>query len=291
MPAEPLANWNGQEMPLADVRVSVLDRAFLFGDAVYEAIRVYNGRPFLFDDHIQRLQRNLEKMQLAADSRRIATRILQTLQHSGVQTGLIYIQVTRGEAPRTHHFPDRAVRPNELIYIKHMDDPYQRQRREGAKVILIDDLRWKRCDIKSVNLLANCLGAEEAHSRGCDEAIFVESNGTLIEGTHTSLFAVRDGCILTAPLGSNILPGITRKLVLRLAENCGIPVREQGLHRDDLSEIDELFLTGTSTEVLPVVRVDETPIGNGAPGPVVAALQEAYREAIANEPDPSTGSA
>lgn len=280
MLTEPLANWNGDEMPLAEVRVSVLDRSFLFGDAIYEVIRVYNGQPFLLDDHIQRLEQNLHKLNLVADVQRIAVRARETLTHSGVSSGMIYIQITRGEAPRTHHFPRPPVRPNELIYVKELNDPYAAQRKLGGRVILIDDLRWKRCDIKSVNLLANCLGAEAAHQAGCDEAIFVEANGTLVEGTHTSLFAVQQGAILTPPLGTHLLPGITRRLVLRLADQCGIPVVEGSLHRDRIGDIDELFLTATTVEVMPVVRIDEQVIGTGNPGPVAAALQQAYRSMI-----------
>jgi D-alanine transaminase len=273
-------------MPLADVRVSVLDRGFLFGDAIYEVIRVYHGRPFLFADHLARLQRNLQKLRIAADAERIAQRALQTLSHSGIQDGTIYIQITRGEAPRTHHFPHPAVTPNELISVRAVGEGYRRARETGGQAILIPDLRWKRCDIKSVNLLANCLGAEEAYQQGCDEALFVAEDGTLAEGTHTSLFGVRQGTILTAPLGSHLLPGITRKLVLRLAQNVGVPVTEQALHRDRLEEIDEIFLTGTTSEILPIIKVEAKAIGTGKVGPVVRALQDAYRSAVEEECGP-----
>jgi len=280
---EPLANWNGQEMPLAEVRVSVLDRAFLFGDAVYEVVRVYNGKPFLFEDHFRRLKSSLQALQIAAESERIAERALETLANSHVSDGMIYVQVTRGEAPRTHHFPDPATTPNELVYVKELADPYQTKRTLGGRVLLIDDLRWKRCDIKSVNLLANCLGAEQAHAAGFDEAIFVSPDGTLVEGTHTSLFGVRQGAILTAPLGQHLLPGITRKLILRLAAECEISLQEKSLQRDKLHELDELFLTGTTTEILPVTQVDQLQIGAGMPGPVTQALQKAYRAVIQRE--------
>ncbi|SFJ69819.1 aminotransferase class IV [Planctomicrobium piriforme] len=282
-PHSPLANWNGQEMPLSEVRVSVLDRGFLFGDAIYEVVRVYNGKPFLFTDHVERLGRNFQKLQLNSDARLIAQRALETLAHSGIKEGTIYVQVTRGEAPRTHRFPEPAVRPNELIYVQSFHDHYGRQRSEGGKVILIDDIRWKRCDIKSVNLLANCLGAEQAHAAGCDEAVFVEADGTLIEGTHTSLFAVRDGAILTAPLGNHILPGITRKLVLRLAAETGIPVIEEPLPKEKLETVDELFLTGTTVEVLPIVLAGDIRIGDGTVGPVVKRLRQAYQAAVEAE--------
>ncbi|MEZ6056366.1 MAG: aminotransferase class IV [Planctomycetaceae bacterium] len=274
-----LANWNGVEMPLEEVRVSVLDRAFLFGDAVYEVIRLHAGVPFLFGDHMQRLERNLAKMQLTVDVARLTSRLHQTLSHSGVKDGNIYIQVTRGEAPRTHRFPVPAPVPNELIYVKRLtSDRFADARRDGAKVITVPDLRWKRCDIKSVNLLANCLAAQQAAEAGCDEAILVSEDGTLTEGTQTSLFGVQDGAILTAPLESNVLPGITRGLVVKLAGIAAIPMVERGIPLSALSDLDELFLTGTTADILPVTLVDGRPIGNGQVGPVTRRLVETFHE-------------
>lgn len=283
MTTEPLANWNGEEMPLAEVRVSVMDRAFLFGDAIYEVIRVYRGRPFQFDDHLQRLEKNLQKIRISSDSQRLAKRALLTLQHSGIQEGMIYLQVTRGEAPRTHHFPDPPVRPNELIYVRPLSDSYRERREQGGRALLIQDLRWKRCDIKSVNLLANCLGAEEAHAAGYDESLFVNDEGTLVEGTHTSLFAVRQGTLLTAPLGAHLLPGITRRLVLRLAEKCRLPFTEESVHRDRLDQVDEVFVTGTTMELMPIIQIGDQAIGTGTPGPVTRMLQQAYQAEIQAE--------
>jgi D-alanine transaminase len=289
MSNSPLANWNGEQMPLDEVQVSVLDRGFLFGDAVYEVIRVYNGKPFLFEEHIQRLDRNLAELRIAADARQIADRTLETLQASGLAEALIYIQVTRGAGPRMHRFPDPPLSPNILVFAKEFPDPYAAAREQGVRAWLTEDLRWKRCDIKSVNLLANCLAAQEAYESGCTEALFVEPDGALTEGSHTSLFGVRDGAVLTAPLGENILPGITRGLVLNLAEQAGIPVHEELLKRDRLNELDELFLTGTTSEVMPVVEVlssqrseqsvpdGSITIGSGQRGPVVERLQAEYR--------------
>jgi len=280
-PSEPLANWNGTEMPLDQVRVSVLDRAFLFGDAIYEVIRVHEGKPFLFDEHIERLKRNLDKLALRIDVDLLAQRLLETLSHSGCVNGLVYIQVTRGEAPRSHHFPDPPATPNELIYVKDIaNDPYAEARVHGAKVITLPDLRWKRCDIKSVNLLANCMAAEAAHQAGCDEAILVTDEGILLEGTHTSLFGVRQGRILTAPLAENVLPGITRGLVMRLAQQAGIEMIEETLRSDSLPELDELFLTGTTANILPVTIVDGISVGNGTIGPVTHRLIETFEAFI-----------
>lgn len=289
MSSSALANWNGEQMPLNEVQVSVLDRGFLFGDAIYEVIRVYRGKPFLFEEHIQRLDRNLRQLRIDADARQIADRSLETLQASELAEALIYVQVTRGEGPRMHRFPDPPVSPNILVFVKEFPDPYVTAREQGVRALLTEDLRWKRCDIKSVNLLANCLAAQEAYEADCVEALFVEQDGSLTEGSHTSLFGVRDGAVLTAPLGENILPGITRGLVLDLAEQAGIPVREELLRRDGLNELDELFLTGTTSEVMPVVQVlssqsseqsvphGSITIGSGQRGPVVERLQAEYR--------------
>ncbi|MBX3440036.1 MAG: D-amino acid aminotransferase [Planctomycetaceae bacterium] len=274
-----LANWNGELMPLRDVRVSVLDRAFLFGDAIYEVLRVYRGRPFLEAEHLERLRRSLREIRVSCDVDRLVHRMRETLRLAQVQEGLIYIQVTRGEAPRTHRFPQGDCRPNELVYVEEFTaDPYAVPREAGAATVTIPDLRWKRCDIKSVNLLANCLAAQQAAEQGCVEALLVAADGTITEGSHMSAFGVMDGQVLTSPLSPSILPGITRGLLARLAARCDVPLQETSFRVTDLPQLDELFLTGTTSEVLPVVQVDGQAIGTGRPGPVTRALQAAYRQ-------------
>jgi D-alanine transaminase len=281
MHSSPLANWNGELMPLADVRVSVLDRGFLFGDGIYEVLRVYGGRPFLCADHIRRLRRSIGEVRITCDVERLERRMHETLAASGVKEGLIYIQVTRGAARRTHRFPDPPVAPNELIYVEEIEgDPYSRWREAGASVITLPDLRWQRCDIKSINLLANCMAAQAAAEAGCVEALLVADDGTITEGSHTSIFAVQDGRILTTPLSPHILPGITRGLVVRLAEQAGIPITEARVRRDQLAHVSELFLTGTTSEVLGITRVDGDPVGDGQPGPVTRRLYETYVDVV-----------
>jgi len=279
----PLANWNGEELPLDQVRVSVLDRSFLFGDAVYEVLRVFHGRPFLLGEHFQRLRRSLGELRINADVDRLEQRLWTTLRNSGVRDGVIYLHVSRGAAPaRTHQFPTVPTLPNELIFVRELAaDHYADLHERGAAAILVPDLRWKRCDIKSVNLLGNVLAAQAAVEAGCDEAILVTADGTISEGSHTSVFGVADGCILTAPLEANVLPGITRQLVVQLAGRAGIPIRESPLRRDGIERLSELFLTGTTIDVLPVTRVDGRPIGDGRPGPIAARLRTAYQEAAA----------
>jgi len=277
----PWANWNGTAMPLSEVRVSALDRGFLFGDGIYEVLRVYGGRPFLLREHMARLRRSLGEIRIETDVARLEERMLATLADSGIDGGMIYLQMTRGSAPRTHKFPNPPVAPNELIYVDAIDgDPYGAYREGGARLITLPDVRWKRCDIKSVNLLANCLAAQAAADAGCLEALLVAADGTISEGSHTSIFAVQNGRILATPQGANILPGITRGLLVKLAARAGIPIEERLVKHAELSAIDEMFLTGTTSEVLPVTQVDGKPIGTGRPGPVTGRLVAAYNDYI-----------
>ncbi len=275
-----LANVNGTTMPLDEVRISALDRGFLFGDAVYEVLRVYGGRPWLLDEHFQRLRRSLESIRLTGvDVERLRSRMLETLTQSRVREGIIYIQVTRGAAPRSHPFPKNAT-PLEFLYAEAKEDAYVEARQHGACVVSRPDIRWDRCDIKSTNLLANILAMQDAHEAGCSEALFYLPDGTLTEGTHTNLFGVRDGRLVTAPRNNEILPGITRGFIVGLAQQAGVAVEERKLHRDRLDEVAELFVSGTTSEIMPVVRVDDRRIGDGAPGPVTRRLQEAYNAAV-----------
>ncbi|MBL8850384.1 MAG: aminotransferase class IV [Planctomycetaceae bacterium] len=277
----PWANWNGTAMPLADVRVSVLDRGFLFGDGIYEVLRVYGGRPFLLSEHMARLRRSLNEIQIQSDVDRLEARMHATLRDSGIDGGMVYMQITRGEAPRTHRFPNPPATPNELIYVDAIAvDPYAAWRENGAKLLTVPDVRWRRCDIKSVNLLANCLAAQAAAEAGCQEALLVTADGTITEGSHTSIFAVQGGRILATPLGPQILPGITRGLVVKLAARAGIEIEERSAKLAELDSLDEMFLTGTTSEVLPVTQVDGRPIGNGRPGPVTAKLVATYGEYV-----------
>jgi D-alanine transaminase len=261
--------------------IPATDRGFLFGDAVYEVIRVYHGRPFLLDDHIQRLGQSLEAIRIAGiDLDRLRRRVLETITAAGVSEALAYIQVTRGSGPlRSHSFPPQAI-PLEFLYVQSFADPFIDLRSSGGSVLTLPDNRWERRDVKSTNLLANVLAAQAAKEAGCVEAVYVEADGTLSEGARTSLFGVLDGQLLTAPNSPAILPGITRKLILELARKADVPVREQVLRHGDLPRVAELFLTGTTLEVLPIVRVDGQLVQDGRPGPLTRRLQQAYRQVV-----------
>jgi D-alanine transaminase len=275
-----LANIHGDILPLAEAKISALDRGFLLGDAVYEVVRVYQGKQWLADEHYARLARSLEAVRIGGvDVDRLRRRAEETIAAGAFREATVYIQVTRGAAPRKHPFP-HAVPPLEFLYVQEFVDPYEAARRDGAAAITHPDQRWDRCDIKSTNLLGNVLAMQAAVEAGGVEALLYLPDGTLTEGTHTSFFGVLEGVLLTAPNSNAILPGITRGLVLRLSARAGVPVREQMLRRDDLVKVSELFLTGTTTEVLPIVRVDGRPVADGRPGGVTRRLQEAYRVSV-----------
>jgi D-alanine transaminase len=279
---ESLACLDGEMMPVDEARIPIWDRGFLFGDAVYEVYRVYGGRLWLEEEHTNRLRRSLAEMEFPElDLEVLLDRIRRTVEASGVAEGTAYIHITRGVAPRAHPFPRPPVPPTELIVIRPYDDaPTALKREAGVGVVSRPDLRWKRCDVKSSNLLANVVALESAHRAGAYEALLVDSEGLVTEATHSSVLWVRDGRIEGTPNDATILPGTTRFLTQKLAAQLGIPVLEGRISLDDFCGVDEAILAGTTIEVLPIVSVDGRPIGDGTPGPITQKLQTAYQRAL-----------
>jgi D-alanine transaminase len=279
---ESLACLDGEMMPVDEARIPIWDRGFLFGDAVYEVYRVYGGRLWLEEEHTNRLRRSLAEMEFPElDLEVLLDRIRRTVEASGVAEGTAYIHITRGVAPRAHAFPRPPVPPTELIVIRPYDDaPTALKREAGVGVVSRPDLRWKRCDVKSSNLLANVVALESAHRAGAYEALLVDSEGLVTEATHSSVLWVRDGRIEGTPNDATILPGTTRFLTQKLAAQLGIPVLEGRISLDDFCGVDEAILAGTTIEVLPIVSVDGRPIGDGTPGPITQKLQTAYQRAL-----------
>ena len=277
-----LACLNGETMPVEQARVPVWDRGFLFGDSVYEVFRMYQGRCWLEPEHFARLRRSLKELDFPPyDLDALAQRMYRTIAASRIQEGMVYIQITRGVAPRSHTFPDPPVSPTELIVVRPYDDgPTARLRAAGARVISHPDLRWKRCDIKSTNLLANCLAVEAARRAGCYEAILVDSAGFVTEATHTSVLWVRQGRLEGTPEGPVILPGMTRQLILRLVQSLEIPFVGSHVTLPELKAADEVILVGTTSEVVPIVQIDDVLIGSGNPGPLARRLWDAYRQDV-----------
>jgi D-alanine transaminase len=277
-----LANLNGEILPLHEAKVSVLDRAFLFGDGVYEGMHLANGRVRFFDRHFERLRRSLAEIRIhGVDLERLRQRVIDTIVASELADAFIYLQITRGAGPtRTHYFPVTAS-PTEFLFVEPFKDPYESNRNTGVKVVTFPDLRWGRCDIKSLNLLGNVLAAQAAREQDAAEAVLINRDGYLTEGARTSFFGVVEGKIRTGPLTPAILPGVTRGFVLELIRDMNLPVEERHLHVNELPRVSELMLTGTTAEVLPVIQIDEHPVADGRPGPITQQLQHAFREAVA----------
>jgi D-alanine transaminase len=270
---------NGRFIDHTEASIPVDDRGFLFADGVYEVVRIYNGRAFLMEPHMRRLRAGLGALHIddavvdgLAD---VAERLIR--DNAVDADGTIYIQVTRGVAPRRHAFPDPAVDPTTYVLAKPFRQYPDEYFETGVAAISVPDTRWTRCDIKSIALLPNVLANQQAHAAGAFEALFVK-DGVLIEGSHSNLFGVLDGMLMTYPSCNYILSGITRTLVLEMARELGIRAAEAPIPWERIDDVEELFLSGTTTEVMPVARVDGRVIGNGGRGPITTRLQQAYRE-------------
>ncbi|MBI4540873.1 MAG: aminotransferase class IV [Gemmatimonadetes bacterium] len=269
--------FNGEYLPKGRVRISPDDRGFLLGDAAYEGLRTYGGRIFALDAHLRRLQRSLDELCITgvrADE--FADVLPRLLELNGLAEGdaaKLYVQVTRGVAPRQHAFPDPAVRPTRYAAAGPLERKWEPA--VGVSVITHADLRWSRCDIKAVGLLANVLANQRAREAGAMEAILVR-DGLALECSSTSLFAIFDGEVRTAPVSNLILPGVTRGIVVELVREAGIPIREEAIPVSELRNADEVFITGTTPEVMPVLRIDGAPVRDGTPGPLTRRIYELF---------------
>lgn len=283
MIVQPIVYFNGAFVRKDEVRISPDDRGFLFADGVYEVARAYGGRLFELDAHLRRLANGLSALEIGGvDARDMTAVFLRLLADNGHARAdaTIYLQVTRGAAPRTHWFPTTAVPPT--VYAEAKPFTPRADPTTGIAVITVPDVRWARCDIKSVALLPNCLANQRARAAGAMEAVFVR-DGVALEGTSSSFFAVVDGEVRTAPASNYILPSISRAVVLRLCHEAGLPHRETPVFVEDLPRATELFMAGTTLEVMPVVQVDGRPVGAGTPGPVAARLNGMFRAAAARQ--------
>ncbi len=273
--------FNGAYVPKDEVRISPDDRGFLFSDGIYEVVRMYGGVAFEIEGHLRRLAEGLAAIGIrGVDADAMADVCDELLRRNDLegQDALVYIQITRGVAPRAHHFPDPAVSPT--VYANAWAFTPTTDASIGVEVVTAADHRWTRCDIKSVSLLANCLAAQQAAEAGAYEAILVR-DGMAIEGTRTSLFGVVDGVVRTAPLSNYILPSITRAAALELCGSDGIPVAMLPMRLAEFETADELFLAGTTTEIMPIVRVDGRPVGDGRPGPIATLLARLFSDRVA----------
>jgi len=281
MPEEVLY-LNGEFMPLSEGRIGVEDRGFELGDGVYEVIKVMNGRLVWADDHLERLSRSLAEVRLSEALRDhpLASVLPELVRRSGIEQGMVYIQVTRGLAPREFVFP-HPPHPTALAYARSKPAPTVETIRGGIVLHAVGDQRWARCDIKSTNLLAAVLAKEDARAAGAHEALFMAPDGLVREGGSSNVFAVVDGVLRTHPLNNRILGGITRKHVIRMARDRGYAVEERAFTLDEVLSPGgtghELFVAATLVDLMPVVRVDDRVVADGRPGSVTLTLLDALR--------------
>jgi len=270
---------NKEFLSLEDAALSPFDRGFLFTDGVYESIRTYNGKLFRFEDHINRLKRSLKEVKLEFDDFDSIESIIYELikQNEIKEEALVYLQITRGSViPRTHHFPIDKVSPTLFISVSELFENKE-EKEKGVKVILQEDIRWLRCDIKSTSLLPVVLASQKAKEENAVEAILVR-DGLITEGTHTNFFAVKDETVYTAPKSRLILEGVTKKVVLEFCEKFKMNFREEFINKDELKSYTEFFITSTTKEITPVVEIDYWKINQGEPGKITKSLQTVFKK-------------
>jgi D-alanine transaminase len=270
--------FNGRYLRQEDVRISPEDRGFVFADALYEVVRTYDGRLFETQAHWARLSYGAKALRFNRTDFADLTDVAETLlRENGLTSGdaTVYLQVTRGQAPRAHAFPPRET----PLTVYASARPYSTKgtSSDGVSVITVSDQRWARCDIKTVALTANVLALQQAADHGAYEALFVR-DGAVLEGTHTNLFTVFDGTLVTPPRTNYILGGITRQVILELCKELSIPIAEQPVFESRLLEADEIMVVGTTTEITPVLSVNGHKLRSGEPGPISKRLSKAFRE-------------
>ena len=273
---------NGEYLPMEEAKVSVNDRGFLFSDGIYEVTPAYGGRFFLMDRHRDRLLRGMCELRIDADISGLEQVHQELLARNGLSdepVSIVYLQITRGVAPRTHAFPKDPAPPTVYAFAKAFHRPPQERWEQGFRAVTVPDRRWARVDIKTVSLLGNVLAQQAAVDAGVDDALLIR-DGVALEGAHSNFFAVFGDTLVTHPLSNTILPGITRGYVLELAREMGVPVQERPIQVEELARADEAFFTGTTTEVKPCVELDGAAVGQGRPGAVTRRIAQAFLERV-----------
>jgi len=267
---------NGEFMAKEEARISPNDRGFIFADGVYEVAKYYNGKPFRYADHLKRLERSLAELEIDYSETESLEAIFDELinrnnlqnKHAGV-----YLQITRGEHKRVHHFPENI---QSTVYAFAFELPSFKDNLEnGIRVITHEDIRWQRCDIKSVSLLPNTMLYNKAVKVGAGECVLIR-NGMVTEATHSSVLGVKNGTVITCPLSNLILPGITRKVILEICTANQIPFEERELCEAEMLAMDDIIIAGTGSEITPAIQVNDTIIGNGKPGKITRFIQDKF---------------
>jgi D-alanine transaminase len=277
-----IAYVNGEFLPIEDATIHVEDRGFQFADGVYEVAACYGGHFLELTAHLERLQRSCEAIHLPlpTDLEQLETIVRKTYARNNLDDAMVYIQVTRGVAPRIH-VPAGALSPTLVITVRPLPEVDEEKVLYGISGITLADIRWKRCDIKSIALLASVLGKQGAMHRGAYEAFWTDEENHVLEGSSTNILAVIDGRLTTHPADHQILGGITRDMTLRLAKENGIPVDERPWRLDE-PELSECMMSSTTNAVLPVVRINDQAIADEQPGPITRKLRQLMLQEIAN---------
>ncbi|OES44824.1 D-amino-acid transaminase [Domibacillus iocasae] len=270
---------NGKVISSSDPVLPIDERGHQFGDGVYEYIRIYNGRAFMMDEHMDRFFKSAKaiKLNLGQTREEIITVVNDLIERSGLADCDVYMQATRGIAPRNHLFPN--VPASISMTVKPFRAMDETLRKNGAKVKLLPDERWQNCWIKTLNLLPNLLAKQEAFEAGAFEAVLVR-DGIVTEGSSSNIFLLKDGTLITPPATKHILHGITRIAVLDIAAELGIPVEEKEFAPEFIFEADEVFLTSTGIEIVPVTSADDRVIGEGNPGVMTTKIYEAFMKRV-----------
>ncbi len=278
-----IAYVNGRYLPQRSASVHIEDRGYQFADGVYEVFLVWNGVPVDYAPHIVRLKRSLSELRMREPMSPAALTVVmkEVIRRNHLNTGIVYIQVNRGVASRAHPFPNGDIKPSIVVTAKHFTGSSDDMAEQGAKVVTARDIRWERRDIKSVGLLANVLARQSASESKAYEAILVTGDGTVTEASASNAWIITaDKTIVTHPTTNAILGGVTRATVKDLAKQAGYTVQERPFTLDEAKNAKEVFLTGTTTFVMPVAQIDDKPVGNGAGGLIALDLRQRYRRYI-----------
>ena len=271
---------NGQYMPIEEARIPVLDRGFIFGDGVYEVIPVYSRKAFRLGEHLQRLQHSLDGIRLTNphSNAEWAAIINELVARNAAEDQYLYLHITRGVAKRDHAFPNPPVKPTVFMMSNPLLTPPTELLQSGVACVSAPDNRWLRCDIKAIALLPNVLLRQLAIDAGCAETILIRDNAFMTEGAASNIFVVKDGKLLAPPKDNLMLPGITYDVILEIAAANGIPYEVRKVAAAEVFSADELLLTSSTKEVLPITRLDGKPVGAGKPGPMFASLYRLYQD-------------
>lgn len=266
---------NGRFLPSEEAKISPDDRGFVFADAIYEVVRYGASRPYRLAEHLARMRHGLKELRIALEPAFFPEAAARLIEENGFagEDALVYVQVSRGAAPRYHAFPPEGTLPTVFASVRKTDPPPPPG---GGRAILVPDERWGRCDVKTVMLLPNVLASQRAREANAIEAILVR-DGIAWEGTKANLFALSKGVVRTAPRGPRILPGVTRGAALEAAASLGFPIEERPLAVGELFSADEVFLASTTLWTYPLIEIDGRRVGDGRPGPVSARICEALQ--------------